>query len=228
MASSSSNREASVFTLASDYLKSPEELPSLYVTFIVGTKDIQQPFRLQRSVVCTISPVLNEIFKDFTEILRIEDVEKEVFEYLSVWVTTGQHQSVHDESRKLLGGRAAPVGFPAPVTLVKVWRLGERFRIPEFQNNTMRLLYAVLDITASQNTIISVVEFAWHDREPDMLKSLFVNKFAYCWWSGYVRELLPHLPSTMVFAIVDQLKRGGEAKRDIRDLRKSVEAFFVK
>jgi len=128
----------------------PRIATSSFVTFLIG-KD-EEKFVVHKDFVCYSSPALNAAFNNdrFEETnnltYKIVDASLEAFEYFA--------QFIYSQRVEVPSDVQASNGTDNFATLAELWILGDRFLMPKLQNQAIKAIWELSDITATVPTNI--------------------------------------------------------------------------
>lgn len=146
------------------------------MTFIVGQEDAQQTFVVHKDFATHYSSSLAKAFNSLflegqTHEMRLEDVSGEDFGKLVHWLYTKQIEEATPEEEIETCAEL--------LSLAKLWTLGERFLIVEFQNQVMRRIVHLVKAEKKVSDLRELFSYAYEARAETPLKRLVVDKLAW-------------------------------------------------
>ncbi|KAF7892009.1 hypothetical protein EAF00_008311 [Botryotinia globosa] len=198
-------------------------------------KDLQD-FGVHKSLICHFSPFFKAAFtsgfeETTTGIIKLADVDVEVFELFFRWLYTQQiGEPEQDEVEFALSNDEAKTGHDYKIhvgTLLRLYIFADMIKVPTLKNDCIeklsRMSFAEKEYLAESEN----VHYVWeHTREGDLIRKLFIDTIIWDLGVTSFRKTLGHLSGEVRLAIFLAMKRViDNARTEIKEIGKNKRRF---
>ncbi|TGO21674.1 hypothetical protein BPAE_0206g00080 [Botrytis paeoniae] len=198
-------------------------------------KDLQD-FGVHKSLICHCSPFFKAAFtsgfeETTTGIIKLADVDVEVFELFFRWLYTQQIGepeqnavgfALSDDESKSGHDYKLYVGI-----LLRLYISADMIKVPILKNDCIEKLSRMGSFEKEFLTESENVQYVWeHTKEDDLIRKLFVDTIIWDLGITSFHKTLDQLPEEVKFAILLAMKRViDNARTEIREMEKSRRKF---
>ncbi|TGO53081.1 hypothetical protein BCON_0130g00260 [Botryotinia convoluta] len=198
-------------------------------------KDLQD-FGIHKSLICHCSPFFKAAFtsgfeETTTGIIKLADVDVEVFEFFFRWLYTQQiGEPEQDVVGFALSDNESKSGHDSKVhvgTLLRLYIFADMVKVPTLKNGCIEKLSRMGSFEKEYLTEPENVQYVWeHTREGDLIRKLFIDTIIWNLGITSFHKTLDQLPEEVRFAILLAMKRViDNARTEIKEMEKSRRKF---
>ncbi|TEY71603.1 hypothetical protein BOTCAL_0090g00090 [Botryotinia calthae] len=198
-------------------------------------KDLQD-FGVHKSLICHCSPFFNAAFtsgfeETTTGIIKLVDVEVEVFELFFVWLYTQQiGEPELDAAGSALSDNESKSGHDYKLhvgTLLRLYVFADMIKVPALKNDCIEKLSCMESFENEYLTESENLRYVWeHTREHDLIRKLLVDTIVWDLGNASFLKTLDQLPQEVTFDILLAMKTViDNARMELMDKEKSKKRF---
>ncbi|TGO67339.1 hypothetical protein BOTNAR_0044g00210 [Botryotinia narcissicola] len=198
-------------------------------------KDLQD-FGVHKSLICHFSPFFKAAFtsgfeETTTGIIKLADVDVEVFELFFRWLYTQQiGEPEQDEVEFTLSNDEAKTGHDYKLhvgTLLRLYIFADMIKVPTLKNDCIERLSRMGSSAKEYLTESENVHYVWeHTREGDLIRKLFIDTIIWDLGITSFSKTLDQISEEVRLAIFLAMKRViDNARTEIKEMGKRKRRF---